>query len=383
MRIAHVVSTYPPYRGGMGNVAWELATRTAAWGHTVTVMTPAAGRASSTARGDTKCDGEVVPVTAWLRHGNAAWCPGMRTALEDHRVDVVHLHWPFIWGIAPLLAWRRHHPQRRLVVQYHMDLMARGVRAPLFGGYQWWTLRRLLPVADRVVMSSWDYARHGALASYLRSPNHRGVVIPLGVDGERFTPIDRAMCTSPCTLLFVGGLDRAHAFKGVRVLLAALAAAPGVHLRIVGDGDLRAAFVARAAALGIGERVEFCGAVDAATLVATYQAADVVVLPSIARSEAFGLVLLEGMAAGVPVIASRLPGVRTLVEEGVTGFLVPPGHVDALAARLRWCAAHRDLLRRMGRQARERVMVSYVWSAIVPQWEMLYHEVCDERIGSR
>ncbi|MBI2482557.1 glycosyltransferase family 4 protein [Candidatus Uhrbacteria bacterium] len=371
MRIVHAVSTFPPYRGGMGNVAQELALRAIAQGHEVEVVTPGRANGSHAVL-------PLSPAIPWLWYGNAAWCPGMGRTITRRAPDVVHFHWPFIGGAASVLAWRRR-AQGRLIVQFHMDLVAQGMRKWLFGGYQWWSLRRLLSAADRVVVSSWDYACSGALAAHLPKLGSRCVAIPLGVDGHRFAPDPTQSRPRVCTMLFVGGLDRAHAFKGVPVLLDACAMVPDVQLRIVGDGDLRAALQEHARMRGIADRVEFLGAVTADQLPMVYRSVDAVVLPSTARSEAFGLVLLEGMASGVPAIASDLPGVRTVIEEGVTGFLVPPGDVRALAERIRACVIHRSRLREMGARARERVMVSYTWAALAQQWTTLYDDVCHTR----
>jgi glycosyltransferase involved in cell wall biosynthesis len=185
MRIAHVVSTFPPYKGGMGNVARELAERTAARGQAVAVVTPRKGTRYVEVR-DVRF--EMHPVRPFLSFGNAAWCPSILRDLENIRPDVVHLHWPFIGGIAPVLRWRRGGSSRRLVVQYHMDLLASGWRWPLFWAYPQWALPRMLAAADRVVVSSLDYAQHGALAPYVQKLGDRIMEIPLGVDVERFAP---------------------------------------------------------------------------------------------------------------------------------------------------------------------------------------------------
>ena len=94
-----------------------------------------------------------------------------------------------------------------------------------------------------------------------------------------------------------------------------------------GDGEWRTEYEAQARA-SLGDRVRFVGDVADETLPDYYRAADALALPSIDRTEAFGLVLLEALACGTPVVASRLPGVRTLVDDGRTGFLVDPGDLD-------------------------------------------------------
>ena len=130
-------------------------------------------------------------------------------------------------------------------------------------------------------------------------------------------------------MFFLARLDRTHYFKGLHLLIDAVAQLPDAALVVGGDGEWRAQYEARARA-SLGARARFVGDVPDEALPAYYRAADVVALPSVDRTEAFGLVLLEALACGTPVVASRLPGVRTLVDDGRTGYLVEPGNVDEL-----------------------------------------------------
>ncbi|HLU40167.1 MAG TPA: glycosyltransferase, partial [Planctomycetota bacterium] len=111
----------------------------------------------------------------------------------------------------------------------------------------------------------------------------------------------------------------------------------------------------QAVALGLGERARFLGGLADADLPDAYRAADVVVLPSVGRGEAFGLVALEAAACARPVVASDLPGVRTVVREGATGKLVPPGDVGALAEALADLLADAARAQALGTAARTRV----------------------------
>jgi glycosyltransferase involved in cell wall biosynthesis len=276
---------------------------------------------------------------------------------------------------------RKESHGRRLVVQYHMDLVGDGWRGAVFAAYQRWVLPRVLAAADRVVVSSLDYARHGALAPYIKQLGERLVEIPIGVDVERFkqNAERKTQNAEPFTVLFVGGLDRAHVFKGVPVLLDAVARTVGVQLHVVGDGDLRPVYEQRARELGISDRVEFLGSISDDELPDIYRSADVLVLPSTSRSEAFGVVLLEAMASGIPVITSDLPGVRTVVADGETGFVVSPGNAQSLVQRLQALAGDRSLCRQMGMAARERIEKCYRWNAVMDCWQALYQSVWNNR----
>src|SRR5262249_47181729 len=149
-------------------------------------------------------------------------------------------------------------------------------------------------------------------------------------NGDRQSARRRVGLADAPTVFFLARLDRTHYFKGLHLLIDAVARVPDAVLVVGGDGEWRAQYEARARD-SLGERAHFVGDVPDEALPAHYRAADVVASPSVDRTEAFGLVILEALACGTPVVASRLPGVRTLVDEGRTGYLVEPGNVDQLA----------------------------------------------------
>ncbi len=395
MKIAHVVSTYPPYRGGMGNVAHELVEQQRQRGHEVTVLTPS----------------QMHP---WLRYGNAALMPQLLWKVRGF--DVVHLHWPFIGGaefvLLYFLAWRIYSGilknvrtdlwrsigitggagQQNLVVTYHMDLVGSGALAIFFRAYQWVMVSVMRRVATFVTVASLDYAEH---SRWLRGWKYL-VEVPFGVDARRFfkshSPIraNRRMVdvarsldlawddsggvrTDGCTALFVSALDRAHYFKGLDVLFAAWKQVRHfARLRIIGDGDFHASYERQARELGISNNVEFVGAVPWQELPAMYQSADFLVFPSIDASEAFGLVILEAAASGLPAIVSNLPGVRTLIKEGETGLIVSPGDVSSLLRALRKFIADAESRQVMGAAARDRVVQKYSWDATLDALEWTY-----------
>jgi len=358
MRIAHVVVTYPPYRGGIGNVARAYVEGLTARGFAVEVFTPDYG-------GEVPADARVHRLRARLRSGQCALLPSLLVALDGF--DLVHLHFPF-FGAAQFVALRRRLRQRpRLVVTYHMDARARGWRGAAFAVHRRTLLPWIVRSADRVLVSSRDYAAHAALAR-VRGAAALVEEHPFGVDARRFTPRPapaartRLGIEQAPTVVFVGGLDRAHAFKGLDVLLRACAQLPPeVRLLVAGDGDLRAGYEAAAARLGLAPRSRFLGAVPDAELPDVLAAGDVVAFPSVSRAEAFGLVALEAAACGRAVVASNLPGVRTVVRDGETGVLVPPGQAEPLAGALARVLGDASERERLGASARARVERELTW----------------------
>ena len=204
-------------------------------------------------------------------------------------------------------------------------------------------------------------------ATELRAPPAKTHIVYGGADPARYHP-DPAIRRSG--VLFVGRLTP---HKGVDVLIRALP--DGAELTVVGseghDRELpERNYPALLRSLAAGRRVTFLGAVDDDDLPRLYRSAAVLVLPSVARtcygrqiavSELLGLVALEAMASGTPVIASRIGGLPEVVVDGVTGYLVEPGDESALRDRLRELLSDPQTAARMGRNARDRVVEEFTW----------------------
>jgi len=142
---------------------------------------------------------------------------------------------------------------------------------------------------------------------------------------------------------------------------------------IVGDGDLRSGYEKLAKDLGIGERVIFAGKVVDDDLPKYYNLADIFVLPSISRSEAFGLVVLEAMACAKPVIVSDLPGPRTLVSNN--GLKVKINDVNHLSDRLLILLRNKELAQKFGANGQEKVLEQYNWPKIAQKLVEIYKDL--------
>jgi glycosyltransferase involved in cell wall biosynthesis len=182
-------------------------------------------------------------------------------------------------------------------------------------------------------------------------------VVHCGVDLDEFVPAPpdpAARSPQPARLLAVG---RLVAVKGHGVLVEAVARLVRDGLEVVatmvGEGPRRAGLEALARDFGVAERIRFTGAVGQDDIRRFYAEADVFCLPSFA--EGLPAVLLEAMASGVPVVASRITGIPELVEDGVSGILVPPGRADRLADAVRDLLADRARRERIAAAARRRV----------------------------
>jgi D-inositol-3-phosphate glycosyltransferase len=249
----------------------------------------------------------------------------------------------------------------------------------------------VMTLADRLVAAT---PLERAQMVWLYGADARKIaVVPCGVDLELFHPISQeeakrvlGLPQERCVILFVG---RIEPLKGIDTLLRAIAriapempcwqealsviiigGAPGAGIEQVNAEMARLEQLR--AELGIEELVTFLGAKDQDTLVYYYSAAELVVVPS--HYESFGMVALEAMACGTPVVASKVGGLAYNVQDGQTGFLVPNGDDEALADRVRLLLSDQELRRKLGRQA-ARWAGRFGWPAIANQIVDLYQEV--------
>ena len=393
LKIAHVVCTYPPYRGGMGNVASEYVERLRARGHNVHVFTirkdDVGGNPPGSPLGKGGADADpkyVHRIPSIVHMGNAAALPSLFHRMKGF--DLVHLHYPFFGGSEPVIILKALRSDQGLVMTYHMDAVVSGVKGAIFSAHRRLMFPWLMSRVDRILVSSQDYSDTSALAE-IGGLDDRIEVHPFGVDLERFHPGEEpelrqelGIGVDQPVLVFVGGLDAAHHFKGLTELFAAvdlLKSSFDWKLVIVGQGELRASYEAQVADLGLQERIVFAGGVSDEDLPRYYRMADVHVFPSTKRAEAFGLVALEAAASGVPSIASSLPGVRTVVQDGATGLLVTPGDVEELSRAIATLLEQQDVRERFGAAARDRAEQEFAWGPLVDRLEEVYRSVVEQQ----
>jgi glycosyltransferase involved in cell wall biosynthesis len=232
--------------------------------------------------------------------------------------------------------------------------------------------------ASRVIAVSRHEAQH---LSSIGVPTEKIRIIPNGVDlGEFDLARRRVRTTDTVRGLFVGRLDPDQ--KGLTTLIRAVALLPAsipLEIRLVGeDWGANDSLRSLARRLGVQTKVILVGRLERPALLAEYSAADFLVLPS--RFEPFGIVLLEAMAAGLPVVASRVGGIPEVVEEGRTGILVEPANPHALAEGLREICQDENRRRAMANEALHHVR-TFGWEAIVPQVLSTYQEAVEDRGG--
>jgi glycosyltransferase involved in cell wall biosynthesis len=284
--------------------------------------------------------------------------------------DVVNFHTPYPWGELSFLQARSTVPS---VVLYHSDVVRQRRLLAAYAPF----LRRFLDSVDLIIASSPQLI---ASSPFLAPRAGKCRVVPFGLppaklgDGpgvrERAAKLRAAHAGRPI-VLFVG---RLVSYKGVEVLVRAMAGVDA-DLVLIGRGPLEAEVRRLAAACGVAGRTTILPPQDDAELAAWYRAADVFCLPSVLRSEAFGLVQLEAHAAGTPVVSTSLPtGVPFANLNGVTGLVVAPGDAEALGAASRRLLEDEELRARLGGQARERVRREFTVERMVARTLDVYAE---------
>ena len=378
MRILHVGKHYPPHTGGMETVLENIAQGLLHEGDEVAVLAAspdAVGRRAVISAPQTGRRG-ILALSACPGHWNSqplTWdlMRDLRDLQRDFSPQIVHLHLPNPLVAGAWLAWSSWNtgPRPALAVWHHADM----VRQKLGGRLLRPMVRKCLEQAAGICVSSSALAE---ASTELKGLSDRVEVIPFGIaPAAQTAPTDRG----PDTFLFVG---RLVAYKGVSVLVEAMALVPGARLQIVGDGPRRRSLQEQVTRLGLGDRITFAGAVSPRELEARLAGARALVLPSVDGGETFGLVQLEAMAAGTAVIASDLPmGVSQVGEAGRTAILVPPRDVAALGGALARLLADPDLARRMGEAGRQRYQEHFTRPRMIADLRSWYRRLLHDGPG--
>ncbi|HEV8255118.1 MAG TPA: glycosyltransferase [Vicinamibacteria bacterium] len=291
--------------------------------------------------------------------------------LREARYDVLHAHW-LVPNAALVAGIARAHATPLVISLHGSDVFLAERLAPLRP-----LARRALALSGAVTACSSDLRRR---AVRLGAREDRARTVPYGVDAEAFAPREhdveaRARLGVPEGALLVLALGRLVEKKGFAHLIDAAAALGGrIHVAIAGDGDLRAELEARARSAGAP--VRFTGTLDRDEIARALGAADVVAVPSVVdrggNVDGLPNVVLEALAAGRPVVASRVAGIPDVIEDGVNGLLVPQADAASLAAALRRLADEPATRARLGCAARRDALTRLPWTTAARALEECY-----------
>jgi len=374
MKIAQVVCALPPYAGGIASSANQIE-ELLAQQHEVTNFSP-------------------TTLKPWLRYGHGAFLPQLLWRLP--RFDYIYLHYPFFGTAEVIWLFKLFFARPKLILHYHMDVRNLGLATKFLSLPSRLIRSSLLNRADIIVSASLDYIKDSQIKKYYLAHQEKFREIPFGINTLKFQPkklnrptTDKIMAQTQkiihyindkfikknrLNLIFVGGLDRAHYFKGIPVLLRALAdlTSHPWRLTIVGDGNLRPYYEKLGAELNLTQRLEFTGKLAEADLIRAYQNSDLLILPSINSNEAFGLVVIEALACGVPVIASDLAGVRRVFNNYQEGLLAEPNSSTDLKNKLEFIFNNEQLRRTMSLSARRLAEKKYGLEIMAQKLEKLF-----------
>lgn len=366
MRICLVSSAYRPYISGVGEHVHYLGKELQKLGHSVHVLTTTYQTIRKTECHTTTRLGKGLLIP--FAKGQFTLPIAANLALQakkfflSNRFDIVHCH-----GIFPpeLAYWATRYSTAPVITTFH-------VVNPLLPKFTYSAFRALFKKLRYKLRAKIAVSRACQEWAVNFFPGHYWV-IPNGVDFKFFHPnVNPALSvTQNHRLLFVGRLEKR---KGLEYLLqalpAVLASYPETELVVVGFGPLKNYYQQLTVKLGISNSVRFVGAVPNDELAGYYTSATIYIAPTIGR-EAMGIVLIEAMACGLPVIASHITGYDEVIENGVNGILVPPGNSEKLGEKIIQLLGSKTTREKLAEQALLRSK-DFEWSKIAREVEKVY-----------
>lgn len=394
MRILHIGKYYAPFRGGVETYLQDSLKALALRGHACLALVhnhEKGLRASDELHGNEQAGSSswrVVRSATWVSAFFTPVSPGFRGDLKrliaSFRPDIIHAHLP-----NPSACWLLTlHSVRDipLVIHWHSDVLTdeQGPMMRLLYGLYRPFEKRLLDRAKAIIATSRCYLESsGALQAYLNKCH----VVPLGLDPQRILapdpPVSQPAKRQPGGKFQILAIGRLTYYKGFSILIRAMTHLPHSELTIIGQGSLDRELAGLASDLGVAERVQFLGGVDDEQLREHLQDCDCVCLPSIERTEAFGLVLLEAMAFGKPTVVSKVSGsgMGWVVEEGITGLHAEPRNAASLAEALETLRLDPALAWKLGRAGRARFDSTFAIDASVDALVDVYETLSEPAQG--
>jgi rhamnosyl/mannosyltransferase len=386
LRVLHVGKFYPPFAGGMENFLADLLPALQQQGVVAAALVHDAPSHPPVGEGSEALS-KIYRAPCYGRLLYAPISPAfpfwLHRAIREFQPDLLHLHLPNTSAFWALLV----PAARRLpwVIHWHADVVASAIDRRLALAYRFYRPfeQRLLAASRAIIATSPPYLEASAALAPWRD---RCTVIPLGLDPARIPDPDPAARKRAETLwgdtrFRILAIGRLTYYKGHDILIQAAAHLPDSRILIVGTGEQRQRLATLIDSLDLHDRVRLPGFQPEADLNALLAGCNVLCLPSLERTEAFGLVLLEAMRFGKPVVVSDIPGSGPgwVVNQAGHGRCVPPGDVEALAAALRELQqdpAQRTALGQAGATALKEQFGIEPVAAVITEW---YHRLQSDR----
>ena len=385
MRIGYFITHFPNKKddcnhecGGAEFSTHQIVEGMAKRGHDVSVFTTATDAKDHIG----KLDGfTVYRYRTQLKIRSSRFSIGLLRGPLRHKLDIVHAQFTVPSAIAAAFLYSRK-KRTPLVITHRSDLDSQFFVNPIYKGgilLSNFLYKKVLQQANYIICTAESFANSSPV---LKDFQDKITIIPNGINLKPFNNLPaKAECCNKLGLplnanviLFVGYLAN---YKGPDILLRAmpmiLKDKSRVQLVFVGEGPFKSNLESFAEALNISSNVTFAGLIDDDLKKAFYyKSADVFVLPSL--SESFGNVILEAMACGVPVVASKVGGIPDIVKHGKNGLLVPPKDPEALADAIIYLLENEDIREKMGKKGQEMVK-DYSWEKVAEETEEVYEMV--------
>ncbi len=388
MKILHIGKYYPPALGGIEYFLQDLVQEQVKTGHQIKVLCHQhfAGKAELTVKNSV----EIYRAASW---GTLAYAPvspmfgrGLSRLTRSFAPSIIHVHMPNLSAF-----WVLHFCQNTpIVLHWHSDVITSNRQMKLrllYPGYRFFE-QRLLKKAKNIIVTSEEYLKH---SRPLEKYKDKCKIIPLGVSLDRlktetdeyanaYTGINNCRFADKkhqgfkdydFTVLSVG---RFTYYKGFEYLIQAARYLPKTRFIVVGDGPLRHKLQKLCQKIGVADRVSLPGKLNDGQLAEIIKGSDVFCLPSIEKTEAFGLVLLEAMAYGKALITTNVQGsgMNEVNIHGHTGLVVPPESIQGLVRGLQNILSKSELRNWLGVNSRKRLLEKFLISNVANQIDKVY-----------
>ena len=384
MKILQLGKFYP-IRGGVEKVMWDLTRGLSERGVSCDMLCatlkndpvdpPDQARCTLTPEGKVirfNDSGRVICVPALAKKAATMLSPAMIRWMRRHAAeyDIIHIHHP---DPMAALALRLSGYRGRVILHWHSDILSQKLLLVFYRPLQSWLIRR----AEKIVGTTPVYVHESPA---LQGVQDKVTYVPIGI--LPVNPDEKAVSEMRNRYQgkkIVVSLGRLIPYKGYDTLVAAAALlGEDYQVLIGGMGPLQENLQAQIDGLGLQERVELLGYVPDEEVPTLYGACDVFVLSSVMKTEAFGIVQIEAMSCGRPVVATRIPesGVAWVNEDGVSGLNVDPGDPEALADAIRRICDDRETWLRYAEGAKLRFERMFTAQGMIDKMTDIYEENC-------
>lgn len=383
MKILHIGKYYPPYSGGIENFMGELLPQLTCNNNQIHALVHN-HVATITATNEQCRQVKVIRVPSYGRILFAPVSPAfpfyLRREIKTFQPDIIHVHMPntsAFWLLALPLAQRIP-----WIIHWHSDVVNSNLNRTLSFAYKLYYPfeQLLLKKAHKIIVTSPHYLQ---TSQALRKWHQKSDIIPLGIKRldpepaqEQLQQANQYWGTAKHRLLSIGRLTY---YKGHQYLIQAVKDLPQTKLIIIGQGEEHKKLSRLINQLELNEQVVLTGKLDLELLHALLNSCDIFCLPSIERTEAFGLVLLEAMSHSRPVVVSNIPGsgMTWVCQNQKTGLLSEPANSSDIREKIRQLLNSKDLQKQLGDNGKARLKEEFSMDLVAQKILRLYHRITE------